>query len=153
MRRLIPVLFCVAAACGEPAGEPAEETNPQAALAARRACAAEELETQAADDLETLRSGFAGGAAPVGLTTFATAYLQHAQLRRVAYARSDSAINHAADAQDSVRHARAAAELRITPPREGTVEANVIASYNQKAAAILADADHPCNWKHELKDG
>ena len=152
MRRLLPVLIWMSAACSGPDGEPAGETNPQAILATRHACAAEELANTAAEDLATIESGFAGGAAPEALSAFARAYLQHAQLRMLAYAQTDSALNHAADAQDSTRHAQAAAKLEIIAPREGSIEANVMASYDQKAAAILRDTDHPCNWKHELDD-
>ena len=154
MRRLFPLLICFAAACG---GEAEEETaastaSEGAALAARHACAAEELVRTAADDLATIESGFSAGAAPEGLTAFARAFLQHAELRHLAYAHLDSAANHSATPADSTRHFQASERIQIVPPRAETVEANVINSYAQKAAAILADADHPCNWKHELTD-
>jgi hypothetical protein len=151
MRRLLPVLICVLAACGDGEEEAADEMSPQAVLAARHACAAEELEKSAEEDLATIENSFGPGA-PQGVATFARAYLQHAQLRLVAYAQTDSALNHARNAQDSTRYAQAAARMQIIPPAQGSLQANVMASYDQKAAAILADADHPCNWKHELKE-
>ena len=152
MRRLLPVLICFAAACGgeEEEGVAATEMSTRAALAARHACVADDLLRTAADDLATIEAGFAAGAAPEGLTTFARAFLQHAQLRNTAYAHEDSAASHSATSEDSARHARVADGIQIVTPREGTLEANVLSSYEQKAAAILADADHPCNWKHEL---
>jgi hypothetical protein len=154
MRRFLPVLICAVAACGgETESEVAAERAPESAAAARHACMADELAKGAQDDLATIESGFAGSGAPEGLTTFARAYLQHAQLRLAAYAQSDSAANHSRSAQDSTRHAQAAAQMQIVPPAPGSLEANVMASYDQKAAAILADADHPCNWKHELEGG
>ena len=154
MRRLFPVLICFAAACAGEAEEEAAEPaiSGEAALAARHACAAEELLRTAADDLATIEAGFASGAAPEGLTTFARAYLQHAELRYLAYAQLDSAANHSATPEDSTRHFQASERIQIVPPAAGSLEANVINSYAQKAAAILADADHPCNWKHELTD-
>jgi hypothetical protein len=152
MRRLLPVLICVAAACGDAQTEAAPEMSPAAILAARHACAAEELARTAQEDLETIEAGFASGAAPEGLTAFARAYLQHAQLRLTAYAQTDSALNQSRTPQDSARHERAAAQMQIVPPTAGSIEANVMASYEQKARAILADADHPCNWKYQLND-
>jgi hypothetical protein len=156
MRRLLPVLICFAAACGSETEEEAaagSRMTEEQALAARHACAAEELVKTAEDDLATIEQGFASGVAPEGLTTFARAYLQHARLRYVAYSQQDSAVNHSSTPEDSARHARTANRIQIVPPAEGTMEANVINSYSQKAAAILADADHPCNWKHELTKG
>ena len=150
MRRLLPVLICAVAACGDSETEARPEMSPSAVLAARHACVAEELARTAGEDLETIEAGFAAGAAPEGLTLFARAYLQHAQLRLTAYAQADSALNQARTPQDSARHERAAAQMQIVPPATGTLEANVIASYEQKARAILADADHPCNWKYQL---
>jgi hypothetical protein len=153
MRRLLPVLICVVAACGDAETEVAtEEMSPAGVLAARHACTAEELARTAQEDLETIEAGFAAGAAPEGLTAFARAYLQHAQLRLTAYAQTDSALNYARTPQDSARYEQKASQMQIVPPTEGTLEANVINSYEQKARAILADADHPCNWKHELKE-
>ena len=152
MRRFLPVLICFAAACGETeedAAAAARMTEEQA-LAARHACAAEELLKTAQEDLATIEQGFASGVAPAGLTTFARAYLQHAELRYVAYSQQDSAANHSGTPEDSARHAGIANRIQIIPPAAGTLEANVINSYSEKAAAILADADHPCNWKHEL---
>jgi hypothetical protein len=153
MRRLWPVLICAMAACGDSEGEAAvEERSPQAVLASRHACAAEELARTADEDLATIQSGLGAAGAVEGLTAFARAYQQHAELRLLAYAKTDSALNHSRDSQDSTRYAQAASELQIILPRAGTLEANVMASYDQKAAAILADADHPCNWKHELSE-
>ena len=155
MRRLLPVLICLAAACGEEGGEQEAAgsgmTEAQA-LAARHVCAAEELVRTAADDLATIEAGFASGAAPEGLTTYARAFLQHAQLRYAAYAHQASAATHSATPADSTRHAQTSDRIQINPPAQGTVEANVINSYAQKATAILTDADHPCNWKHEITE-
>jgi hypothetical protein len=152
MRRLLPVLICVVTACGDSETEAAPEMSPAAVLAARHACVAEELARTAQEDLETIQAGFASGVAPEGLTTFARAYLQHAQLRLVAYAQTDSALNQSRTPQDSARHERAASQMEIVPPAAGTLEANVITSYEQKARAMLADADHPCNWKYQLDE-
>ena len=152
MRKLLPVLICLAAGCADDAEEAAagSEMTEQQALAARHACAAEELVKTAADDLATIEQGFSGGAAPEGLVAFSRAFLQHAQLRYTAYAHQDSAANHSSTPEDSVRHTQTANSIQIIPPRAGTLEANVLNSYSEKASAILADADHPCNWKHQL---
>jgi hypothetical protein len=150
MRRFLPVLICAIAACGETEGEAVAERSPESIAATRHACMADELARSAGEDLATIEGGFGSGA-PEGLAAFARAYLQHAQLRQAAYAHSDSAVNHSRNAQDSTRHASAAAQMQIVAPVQGSLEANVMASYDQKAAAILADADHPCNWKHELE--
>ena len=150
MRRFLAVMICMLAACGETDTAPVEEMSPAEVLAARHVCVAEELARTAQEDLTTIESGFSSGAAPEGLTAFARAYLQHAQLRLTAYAQTDSALNHSRTPQDSARHEQTAVQMQIVPPAAGSIEANVMASYEQKARALLADVDHPCNWKHEL---
>jgi hypothetical protein len=142
------VLMVALAACKDGGADVPEEAASQHALAARHACVAEELARTAGEDLETLQSTVGG----VGVTEFARAFLQHAQLRSAGFAQTDSALNHSATPQDSARHMDAANRYEIITPAGGTLEANVITSYEQKANAILADSDHVCNWRHELKD-
>ena len=140
------------AACGESEPEAPNETSQAQQSAARHACAAERLSADAADDLQTLESTRgAGGGAASAATTFARAYAQHAQLRAAAYAQTDSALNHSTSAQDSTARLQAAEQFEIRNPQPGSLEANVMTSFDEKLSAVLADADHPCNWRHEVE--
>ena len=151
--RAAPLLFLglASSACQErEAGAPAEVSAGKA-LAARHACIGQELARQAADDLSTLEQTMAAApGAGQAATTFARAFSQHAQLRATAYARIDSSVNHSPTTADSTRHAEVASSIQIRRPTAESVEANVATSYDQKLSALLADTDHPCNWKHEL---
>lgn len=152
MRRLTLLVLIGAAACGggEPE-EPAGRTRQQQ-LAARHACAGEKLAGEAQEDLALLEQTMsAAPGAGDAATSFARAFAQHAQLRAAAYAQTDSALNHAGSPQDSAQHMAAATRFEIRAPRAGTVEANVMRSYEEKLNAVLVDDDHPCNWKHELE--
>jgi hypothetical protein len=148
MRRLSLLLIVALAGCGEKDAAPTEKLPPERALAARQACVAEQLEQGAEEDLKTLQTSVGG----IGVTQFAQAFLQHARLRVAGFSQADSALNHSPTPRDSARHMAAANRYEIITPDPGSLEANVLASYEQKANAILADSDHVCNWRHELKD-
>lgn len=155
---LIPLLIFSAAACG---GDAADEAPSESLLArreaARAACIGAELLARAADNVATLEGNVAGTQPedPMAALTrtaqeaalgFSRVYLQHAELRAAAAAQMDTAANYAATRADSVRYAEAARQYAIRPPEPGSVEANVIESYQQDFAQIYTDADHPCNW-------
>lgn len=148
----------VATACGD------TDTRPESPLvraereaAYRQACAARLLAEEAEDDLQVLEETLAAldpsePATQLGRQTtmaalgFARAYERHADLRRTAYAYMDSAVNHAATSADSARYIERAGAFSIRSPEEGTVEANVLASYQADLSAVLENANHPCNW-------
>lgn len=135
-------------ACTPDESGPTEEQLRERRLAARQACAAERLLQQAEDELATLESlGVTEG--PVA---FQRAFVQHARLRLAALAQLDSALNRAESTADSARYHDAFKRIQIRAPDPESVEANVFRSYEAKAAAILADADHPCNWQPELEE-
>ena len=141
------------AACGREGGaEVPAEVAEERAFAARQACVAEELLNTARSDLETIEATV-GTVGPVASSAsqFSRAWVQHAELRMAALAQLDSARNHSPTPTDSARHQQAAEGVVLVPPTEGTVEANVFADYQRKATTILADSDHPCNWRHELQ--
>ena len=152
MRRLALLSMIVLAACGD--GE--EEVPPQVAEAradaARRACVAEELLNIGREDLATVEASV-GSAGPVAeaASAFTRAFVQHAELRHSVFSLTDSSRNHAATPADSARYAQAAAGIQIVAPEAGSLEANVFADYERKAATILADPEHPCYWRHELE--
>lgn len=152
MRRLLLVTTLLLPACGETEQEVPPEIAEARAFAARRACVAEELLGTARSDFETVQSTVAAaGPAGEGVLAFSRAAVQHAELRHAVFALSDSSLNHAATSADSLRYAQTAAGIRIVPPEPETVEANVFADYERRAATLLADPDHPCNWRHELE--
>lgn len=158
-RRILLALTLVAfAACEEEAEGVPEEVEQARDLAARHACIAEELAEDAAEDLQILQQAFGSqqgsgtGEAAGAAATFARAFLQHAQLRYAAYAQTDSAFNHSVGREDSLRHEQIAARYEISAPEPGTLEANVIQSYDEKLARRLADPDLPCNWRHQLEE-
>ncbi|HUE95065.1 MAG TPA: hypothetical protein VMN39_00305, partial [Longimicrobiaceae bacterium] len=77
---------------------------------------------------------------------FTRAYHAHAELRAVAYAHLDSAVNHASTSADSARYLERAAAITVRLPQPGTVEGNVITSYTTNLTTMLRDGNHPCNW-------
>ena len=141
------------AACGaEGEAEVPAAVAEGRALAARQACIAQELLNGGREELATVEAtvGVSGPVANAA-TQFSRAFVQHAELRLAALAQLDSARNHSPTEADSARHHQAAASVVLVPPEPGTVEANVYADYEREAATILADSDHPCNWRHELE--
>lgn len=149
MIRKVPVaalLCCSVLACGDDAGPTPEQIETRD-VAARQACISTRLAQRAVDELQTLEN-LLGNAGPVG---FQRAYEQHASLRLAVFAQLDSALNHSATAEDSTRHAAAARGIQIRLPTPGSVEDNVIRSYETNFAAIFNDSDHPCNWQSELE--
>jgi hypothetical protein len=157
MPLLLATLF--ASGCGDRAPRPEPpEIRFERVAAYRQACVSRILLTSAAEDLETLSEAARNvdAADPLGefsrrataaALTFAEAYHRHAELRALAYAQLDSAVNHAATAADSIRHLeRASAFSSVRVPAEGTVEANVFISYQEGFGGLLGNPDHPCNW-------
>ncbi len=147
-RRSLHLLLLVAplAACAEEQAGPSEEQRRERDLAARQACISQNLALRADDELQTLEQLMVTSG-PLG---FQRAYTQHAHLRHAAYARLDSALNHSATPGDSLARAEAARAFQIRAPEPGSVEENVIRSYEGRFRAIFEDADHPCNWLSEL---
>ena len=130
----------------------AEEAGPTAApleardLAARSACVAERLARRAEEELRTLQElQMAPG--PLG---FQRAYLQHAELRLRTLSLADSALNHARSSADSAALDSASRAVRLRVPDPGSVEENVIRSYENNFLAMITDEDHPCNWQSQL---
>lgn len=140
-------LLLVAGACSRDDAGPSDDQLAIREIAAREACIGERLALRAADELRTLEQMMVVS----GPLEFQRAYAQHANLRRAAYAHVDSALNHAATAADSTRHAELAGGFQIRLPESESVEANVIRSYESNFAAIYNDPDHPCNWQGELE--
>ncbi len=154
--RALLALFLAAplTACGDEgaAGTIPEAVVQQRTMAFRQACAAKEIEATAEENLAllesvTLSSGEEGLAATHSAATgFARGYHRHAELRYALFAMIDSAFNHARTPADSVRFEERANAFSVRSPSPGTVEANVMESYETDLVQILADADHPCNW-------
>jgi hypothetical protein len=140
---LLPALF----ACAPDDSGPTPEQLEERRMAARQACIAQRLALRAEDELQTLQQMMVASG-PLG---FQQAYAQHADLRLSAYAQLDSALNHARSPEDSLRHMERAAAYEIRRPEPGSVEENVIVSYERNLAAVLGDADHPCNWASDLE--
>lgn len=164
MNRLAPLALALVLALAAAACERGPEELPAEVQAARtgaqsRACLTAELARVAEEDLQTLQETFdAAGDGPAATLTrraaqaateYAQAYRQHAMLRQAAAASADSALNHAASSADSLRFQERADRFIISAPEPGTIEANVIADYERKLAAMVADQDHPCNWDLE----
>ena len=127
------------------------------ASAFRQACASQEIAATAQENLEMLESTTAlmqqpdtipGPGAPLSVAAveFSRAYVRHAELRSTVYAFLDSAVKHAERSEDSTRYVQRANAFTIRPPDPGTVEANVIESFEENIIRILADDDHRCNW-------
>ena len=146
--RVILTLLCASltACAGEPDG-PGPEQLAARDNAARDACVALRLQQRAADELATLEQLDTTG----NLVAFQRAYENHASLRLAVAAQLDTALNHASGPEDSAAHSAAAERIQISVPDPESVEANVIRSYETNAAALFADADHPCNWQSELE--
>lgn len=161
MNRLAPLVLVLvlAAACERGSEELPAEVQAARVDAQRRACLTAELARAAEEDLQTLQETFESvGEGPAATLTrraaqaateYAQAYRQHAVLRQAAAATADSALNHAATSADSLRLQERANRFVISAPEPGTIEANVIADYERKLAALFADQDHPCNWDLE----
>lgn len=145
------------AGCGDQpeAGVPSEVLLERA-TAFRYACAAAVVEETAAEDLDILE-GMADyfqqsdttasrGATANAAVQFARGYHQHAGLRASGYALLDSAVNYAATPADSIRYVERSRAYATRPPQEGTLERNVLESYQANLADILEDDNHRCNW-------
>jgi hypothetical protein len=153
------------AGCSDEGGDaPSAEQLVMRETAWRYACAARELETSAADDVATLEASLESidPADPMAAITrqatgaaleFGNAFYRHAELRTGAYANRDSAVNSATVSADSVRYVDRAESFTIRVPREGTVEANVLARYEERLTAILQNEDHRCNWDTPFASG
>jgi hypothetical protein len=155
---LCALLSLTFAACDEGGDRPPDPEQLAFREAAwRQACAARALEEIARSDIETLEaamtafdpadpvaeiSRMAAGAA----LEFGRAFHRHAELRNRAYAHLDSAVNVARTPADSATYIERAGAFSIRAPDPGSVEANVIADYEQRIAAILGDEDHRCTW-------
>jgi hypothetical protein len=134
------------------------EVRAQRANAARDACIATELLRRADANLDVLEETLDATTAGPGIASitrqaaisafeFGRTYHQHAQLRAGMLANLDSAYNHVQRSADSLRHVRTAEGYGIRPPAPGTVEANVVQSYQRDFATIHQNPDHPCNWE------
>lgn len=141
------------AGCEAESGVP-PEVQRRRVDAARDACIAAELERRAEENVSSLEEMLSAaesdpsalaGAGSAALR-FARVYEQHATLRAVRAAHVDSSFNHSARAADSARHVERAEAVRVHPPERGTVEANVLSSYENDFSSIRTDPDHPCNW-------
>lgn len=142
------LVFVVASCASDDDGPSAAQLEQQNA-AARDACIAERLLLRAQDELQTLVD-LQVGPAPLA---FQQAYTQHADLRHTSLALLDSAYNHARSPADSTRYADASRGYEIRLPEAGSVEDNVLRSYETNFFQILDDEDHPCNWQAELQRG
>ncbi len=147
-----------AAGCGDrgPRGE-SPEVRLQREGAFRQACAARLLAQRADSDLQLLESSYAtvdpadpvaeiSRRATLSAIEFSRAYQRHAELRVSAYAYLDSAVNHAASAADSARYIQRAGSFSPRFPAEGSIEGNVLSSYQANLLALLENVNHPCNW-------
>lgn len=142
---LLLLLLIGACAPDQETADPAQLRQRDAA--ARDACIAERLLVRAYDELETLAQ-LQVGPAPLG---FQQAYTQHAEFRYSSLALLDSAYNHARSPADSASYESASQAFEIRLPEAGSVEDNVLRSYETNFLQILQDADHPCNWQAELR--
>ncbi len=149
------VSLAFAAACGDQGESP--EVRAQRESTHRQACVAAVLAERADDNVRTLNDAIAGGdpsdpvvqitqRATASALAFARAYQRHSELRVGAYAYLDSAVNRARTPADSVRYVERASSFLVRFPAEGTVEANVLNSYQNDFLALLSDPNHPCNW-------
>ena len=151
------VILGGAVGCGDDGGTANPEVRERQEMAYRVACASRHLLAEATGNEEMLEAAVASAdpasaEGQVTITTsnsvldFARAYGQHANLRASVYAYLDSAVNHAATPQDSALYAQRAGAFSTRQPVQGSLEENVIASYDRNIAAILSNEDHPCNW-------
>jgi hypothetical protein len=153
----LTVATLVVAACDDAPAPPTAEQLAERDLAFRYACAATDILRTSADNLATIEGAYASAdpADPLAMITqratvaaleYARAYDAHARLRAGAFTHMDSAVNHSPTRADSTRYMERAASFAIRTPEEGTVEGNVLASYQTEVLAILNDEDHRCNW-------
>jgi len=144
-------------ACREDARQVSPQARAEREAAYRQACVSRSLAARAEEDLETLEMAATSydPADPFGQIRlqaslaalgFNRAYQAHADLRVLAYASLDSAVNHATTPADSLRHLQRALAISTRPPTAGTLEANVLSAYLDNFTAMLEDEDHPCNW-------
>ena len=143
---LMATLAAVTAACAGDAPGPTTDQLEARELTARSACIAERLTQRAEEELRTLEE-LQMAAGPLG---FQRAYQQHAELRQRTLALADSALNHARSPADSAALDSASRAVRLRLPEPGSVEENVIRSYENNFLDILNDTDHPCNWQSQL---
>lgn len=152
----VVLLLALALGCTEERAE-APERRAAREMAYRQACIARDLERRSEEDVDlleaTLASADTGDAlgSIVAQTTrvaldFSRAFHRHAELRANGSAYLDSAANHAATAADSTRYVQRAQQFAIRAPQPGTIEANVLADYQEKLLAALNDENHRCNW-------
>jgi hypothetical protein len=148
-------LLAFVASCGDQGEAP--EVRAQRESVHRQACVAGVLAERADDNVRTLVEALSSSdpADPIAQITrratesaldFARAYQRHAELRVGAYGYLDSAVNRSKTPADSARYADRASSFLIRIPAEGTVEANVMNSYQNDFLALLSDPNHPCNW-------
>lgn len=143
---LAGALLLATAACSPDDAGPTPEQLEARDLAARSACIAERLVQRADEELRTLEElQMAPG--PLG---FQRAYLQHAELRLRSLALADSALNSARSPADSAALDSASRAVRLRLPEPGSVEENVIRSYENNFLTLITDEDHPCNWQSQL---
>jgi hypothetical protein len=153
MRKLLSVLLLASLAAGcerEPRAAAPAERSPAQENAAREACIARTLATNAQESLDALQA-FEGVEGPAlgtagAVLQWARAYDQHAQLHHSALAHADSALNHARTPADSARYMQTGQAFLPRRPEAGTVEENIAAAWFRDFATIHENADHPCNW-------
>lgn len=150
------LLLALIPGCSEERAE-APERRAAREMAFRQACIARDLERRSEEDLELLEATLASAdpgdplGSIVAQTTrvaldFSRAFHRHAELRANGSAYLDSAANHAATAADSARYVQRAQAFAIRSPQPGTIEANVLADYQEKLLVALNDSNHRCNW-------
>jgi hypothetical protein len=150
----LAVLLC---GCGDSNDGPTPEQLAERGQAFRDACASISILRTAADDLAVIEAAFAtvdpsdagavfGQRAAAAAHDYSRAYLAHAELRAGALTSLDSAVNHSRTPADSIRFTERAASYILRTPLSGTIEANVLTSYDAALVEILADPDHRCNW-------
>lgn len=150
MRTTNPTLLLAAAAALLLAGCQDRGRAAGRQLARQNSCIAAELALDAKERLAALDTAVATaeGTPMEQVTragyTFAAAYRQWADAMSRAADYADSAA-HARSRDDSVRFARLSEQARPRAVRQGTVEGNAVASYNQDVSRALTNPDHPCN--------
>lgn len=154
---VLAALAVLTVACGDRPSAVPPQVQAQRIDAHRAACITREIHAEADEDEiiieETILA--ANPDTPEGQLTmmtssavlaYAVAFNRHADLRASAYAYVDSAFNHSATPADSARYMARADAMVVRTPAEGTLEANVLVSFERKFNEMLANGDHPCNW-------
>lgn len=157
--RFTPVaaLALILSACGDRQAAVPPEVQARRIDAYRAACITQRIHAEADEDEVIIEEMIlaADPATPEGQMTlmtsnavlsYAVAFNRHADLRASVYAYVDSAFNHSPTPADSARYMARADAITLRPPADGTLEANVLTSFERKFAEMLADGDHPCNW-------